>query len=363
MRLFRRGGGAQAGEWVRLQRPERSGRAVAAGLRHRYRGALVMLTNAGPRVVMTQGLQSGHGEPVYGCVVPAGSRFSQPHPGPEPPQYMSGRPDGSYEPRREYRESQFVPPDEAALQQAILGALAAEPSDASIVRLQSALLDGYVWLTLPDPGPDGEQADLTLFGVLAQPAPAGGPADPADSGPLHVFTDLASAEALNAALSRRAVAARLPFVAACAIAERLGRSESVVIDHASDAPFTLPREWYMRFPEAVAGYDLAIRPLPPGGLDPAWLGPVASAVRAEPMVIAACAWSVAPELPNPVEVLGLVFDPALGPGGFDRARESVRERAVAAGLVPRPYGVAPLPLDDPHLTDAEHAVRLEAGAH
>ena len=137
----------------------------------------------------------------------------------------------------------------------------------------------------------------------------------------------------------------------------------MVIDQASDAPYTLSREWYMRFPEAVAGYDLAVRPLPPGGLDPAWIGPVTAAVRAEPMVIAACAWHVAPGLPDPVEVLGLVVDPALGPGGFDRARESVRERAVGAGLVPRPYGVAQLALDDPHLTDAEHVVRLEVGPH
>jgi hypothetical protein len=204
MRLFRRAGRTEAGGWVRLQRPERSGRAAAMGLRHRYCGALVMLTVAGPRVVMTQAPESGDGEPVYGCV------------------------------------------------------------------------------------------------------------------------------------------------------------ESVVIDQGSDAPFILDREWYLRFPEAVAGYDLAVRPLPPGGLDPAWLGPIASAVRAEPTVISACAWSAAAGLPDPVEVLGLVVDPALGPGGFDRARESVRERAVAAGLVQRPYGVAPLAPDDPQLADAEHVVRIEA---
>ena len=361
MRLFRRGGDAKARGWVRLQRPEHSERAAATGLRHRYRGALVMLTSAGPRVVMTQALASGDGEPVYGCVVPEGTRFSQPHPGPEPPQYLLARPDGSVEPRRKYRESQLVSPDEAALQRAVGGALAAGPSEASIVRLQSVLLDAYVWLTLPDPGPVGEQADLTLFRVLAQPAPAGDLADPADSKPLHVFSDLDRAEALNAAVGRRSVAARLPFVAACAIADRLGSSESIIIDQASDAPFTLPREWYLRFPEAVVGYDLAMRPFPPGGLDPAWLGPVASAVRAESTVISACAWSVAAGLPGPVEVLGLVVDPGLGPGGFDRARESVRGRAVAAGLVPRPYGVALLAPDDPHLTDAEHVTRLEAG--
>jgi hypothetical protein len=141
---------------------------------------------------------------------------------------------------------------------------------------------------------------------------------------------------------------RLPFVAACAIADRLGRSESVVIDEASDAPFTLPREWYLRFPEAVAGYDLAVRPLPRGGLDPTWLGPVASAVRAEPTVVSACAWSVAPGLPDPVEVLGLFVDPALGPGGFHRARASVRERAgrtAIDGVTNRLISLLPSPAD------------------
>ena len=86
------------GTWARWERPERSERAIAAGLPHRYRGALLLLTSdAAPenRVVATKELTSvADGEPGYRCWNTNGDLV-------------------------ELRESQLVAPDEAWLLKAI----------------------------------------------------------------------------------------------------------------------------------------------------------------------------------------------------------------------------------------------------
>ena len=338
---------ASSGSWAKPERPDRSAKAEAVGWPHRYRGSLIMLRTDVPpgrrdRVVRVKALGMDDAFPAYLCWQTDGELV-------------------------QLREDHLVEPDEGVLAEAIAGA-GPGASQVRWAHFYDVLRTGYVWVTSAASNWVDRSYEEWLFGVYGMVDGTDAWRD-AGSSPLPVFTDLEHAERFQEARRLEAVAARVPFVVACRLAELFGDSEAIVFNPGFEPTGALGRATYRLFPDSVVGYDHELRPLPSGGLDAAWLGPIRHAAEGRPEVRAAFAWrtAVAPggEVHEPVvDCLGLVLDDGLDTGAFDRARAAIRERAIALGLpADHRYGVAEVQMDGPYAADAVNVVRIKAPTH
>jgi hypothetical protein len=333
-----------SGTWARPERPDQSAKAAAVGWPHRYRGSLIMLRTDLPpgkpdRVVRVKALGMADGSPAYTCWQTDGQLVELP-------------------------EDVLAPPDERAVTEALAGAGPGAPQ-ARWAHLYDVLRTGYVWVTSAASNWVDRSYEEWLFGVYGLVDGTDASRD-AGSSPLPVFTDLDHAERFHEASRLEAVAARVPFVVACRLAELFGDSDGIIFNPGLEPRGALGRATYRLFPDSVVGYDYKLRPLPSGGLDAAWLGPIRHAAEGRPEVRAAFAWRTAVppggEVREPVvDCLGLVLDDGLDTGAFDRARAAIRERAIALGMpANHRYGVAEVQLDGPYAADAVDVVRIKA---
>jgi hypothetical protein len=337
--------GTGYGTWINPERPDRSEKAVAMHLPHRYRGGLIMLIRSRAAgqpgsVVRIKGIgMTGDQTPIYTAWLPDGQRMDLP-------------------------ESDLVDPDEPALRDALSGAGPSAPP-AGWSHLYDVLRTGYVWLTADIRNWGERSHEEWLFGAYGLGPNSNQYAD-VPSSPLNVFTDLDRAEHFHAEHRIKAVAARVPFVVACRLAQTFGDSDGIWFNEGS-VPFgALGRDTYRFIPESVVGYDITLRPIPPQGLDPDLIGPLREALTTQPEVTAGYAWRVAAPMDSELygaelDCLGLTLNTGNDEAEFDRVRAEIRDKAIAQGLpTNRIYAVAAVEPDSAHARDDVNVVRLKA---